>query len=190
MQQPERKHILQSLDGALGKVEWTYALAAGYGALFITAVGCAEVLGRRFLGSPVHGAIDMIEVAMVLVALAGVSLMQANAGHIRMTVFISMFRGARTRASIDLITYVFAAALIGALLVTVSMHTLNMIQRGGATTQIYIPLWIAGAMIVFSLLLMILRLALQIVATIRVIVWPGAEPYALPRDSAAVPEEV
>lgn len=193
MQQSERPHIFERLDRWLGKVEWTFALVAGYGALLITAVGCAEVVGRRFLSSPVHGAIDIIEVTMVLVALAGVSLMQANAGHIRMTVVIALFRGVRLRAAIDLFAYAFAATLIAALLVTCAMHTLNIIQRGGATTQIYIPLWIAGGIIVASLLLMTLRLLLQIAATIRIIAWPDAEPHGLPRDPAStvtsVPEE-
>ena len=129
---------------------------------------------------------------MVLVALAGMALTQSQAGHIRMTLIVSFFKNPRARTALDFIAYFFGTLLIGALIVTCSMHAWNIFQRGGGTSQLYIPYWIAGVVISLSLLMLFLRLALQSAATLRLLIWPDAEPYGLPvpAEVAAVPAEV
>lgn len=183
MPELERRHILERIDSALRRVEWVFALIAGYGVLFVTAVGCAEVIGRGLFNSPIFGAIDMIEMSMVLIALAGISLAQSNAGHIRMTVFIGFVKGVRAKSVVDLVAYLFAFALVAALVITCTMYGWNIFQRGGGTSQLYIPYWIAGLVIVCSLILLTLRLVLQIVAAVRIIIWPDARPYGLPPEA-------
>lgn len=179
----DRGHILERFSRGLSTIERPYALVAGYAMMLVVVIGCVAVGSRHLAGAPVVGIIDMIETLMVLMALAGMSLCQSYAGHVRMTLFTAQIRNARARHAIDLVGYGIGLIFMFAMLVTCAFYARDLFVLGGASSDIGIPTWIPAFTICGSLLLMGIRLLIQTVASVRMIIWPGAAPYGLPSET-------
>lgn len=188
----DRGQFLERLSGALSIVERLCALVAGYAMMVVVVIGCLAVVSRHMAGFPIVGIIDVIEALMVPIALAGISLCQSHAGHVRMTLFTARIRGARARHAANLVGYGIGLAFNLAMLVTCAFFARDLFVLGGASADIGIPTWIAAFVVCGSLLLMVLRLLIQTIATIRMIVRPDAVPHGLPAESEShsLPVEV
>jgi TRAP-type C4-dicarboxylate transport system permease small subunit len=173
------KHFLIKCDVTLQAIERAVAYVAGAGILVMMLAGCLEVLARKVLGTPILGVVDLIEASMVAVALLGMAYCQGHAGNVRMTLAVSYLRG-RAAYVADLLGYVVAVLFIGAVLVGARTYALNYFDLGGVTPQLGIPQWIVAALVPISLVLLLLRLLLQMVATVRLVLWLDAEPAGLP----------
>lgn len=177
------RHPLARLDAGLMAVERLVAQLAGAGILLLMLAGCVEVLSRKLFGRPIPGVVDVIEASMVGVALLGMAYCQAQAGNVRMTLIVSALRG-RLAHLADLLGYLVGAVFIAAVLMGARVYMMNYFTLGGASPQLGLPLWMVAALVPVSLVLLLARLLLQVVAAARLVIWPGAEPQGLPAGGA------
>lgn len=179
------KPLLHTLDRFLGQFEKIIALIAGVGVIAIMLAGCAEVLMRTLFRRPIVGVVDMVEAMMVGVALLGMAYCQSKGGNVRMTLLVSNLRGRASTAS-DALSYFIGFVFVSAVTYGAAHHLMNFLRLGGTSPQLGIPLWIVSSVALLSLVVLAIRLALQFVASVRLLVWPDAEPVGLPRSEPGI----
>ena len=94
---------LSRLDRGLHRVERQLALLSGLAVFSLMFLAVFSVGGRNFFNQPLPGYVDWIEQIMPLIAFMGVAYTQRNGGHIRMDIFVGLFRG-RALWLVELVT--------------------------------------------------------------------------------------
>lgn len=176
--------LLRGTDRWLGQVENLFTLVAAACIFGLMFLGIAQVLGRQLLDRPMIGYIDFVELSMATFAFMGVAYCQRVGGHVRMDLFVNLAKG-RLHWSMELIGTLLPLVLIGVLIYYSWDHFLRAYDSGDSTIDIQLPVWPSKLLVPVSFSLLFLRLLVQLVAYVRLLLYPQAEPVAVPRTLGA-----
>jgi TRAP-type C4-dicarboxylate transport system permease small subunit len=176
---------LSRVDRALYRVERALALLSGLAVFSLMILAVISVGGRNFFNQPLPGYVDWIEQIMPLIAFMGVAYTQRDGGHIRMDIFVGLFRG-RALWVVELVTTI--AVLI--LMVLLVWGSWAHFQRSfdfnaplwsrDSSIDIGLPIWPAKLLAPIAFAVLSLRLLLQVWGFGRALVAGDERPVAVP----------
>ena len=176
---------LSRLDRGLYRVESQLALLSGLAVFSLMILAVISVGGRNFLNQPLPGYVDWIEQIMPLIAFMGVAYTQRNGGHIRMDIFVGLFRG-RALWLVELVTTLLVLIVMLLLVWGSWAHfersfdwTAPMWSRD-SSMDIALPIWPAKLLAPVAFGVLSLRLMLQAWGFGRALVTGDAHPVAVP----------
>ncbi len=181
----EDSSLLSRLDRALQPVERICAMASGLAIFSLMFLAAISVTGRKFFGTPLPGYVDLIEVAMPIIAIMGISYVQRDGSHIRMDMVVSALKG---RA-----LWLFELLSVLMILILMTMLTWGAYEHfdrafdcarplcsRDSTTDIYIPWWPSKLMVPIAFGVLVARLVLQSIGYARALVLGLENPVAVP----------
>lgn len=171
----------------LRPVENTLNFIAAVAVLFLMMLGVVQVIMRvRWLfAAPIYGYIDMIELAMPILAVLGISYAQRHGTHIRMEILILQLKG---RVLWVIETFGSLVTLILIVLLTrfawVFFHDAYL--SGDSTTDALLLTWPSKLLVPMALAILSVRLLVQTIAGLRLAIDPTREPIGVvvPHDMA------
>lgn len=172
--------VLGILDVRLGRVEVWFDLVAAICIFALMFLGMAQVLGRTLFNLPVAGYIDLVELSMATFAFLGVAYCERLGGHVRMDFFLKLAKG-RTHWAMEVFGMLVALFIIGVLVWYGFQHFLRAYQIGDTTIDAELPVWPSKLLVPVAFSLLWLRLLLQLAGFIRLLIYPDAEPIAVPK---------
>lgn len=181
----EDSSILSRLDRALLPVERICAMTSGLAIFSLMFLAAISVSGRKFLGTPLPGYVDLIEVAMPIIAIMGISYVQRDGSHIRMDMVVSALKG-RALWLFELVSVLAILVLMIALVMGSFAHfdrafdCARPLCSMDSTTDIYIPWWPSKLVVPIAFSVLVLRLILQAVGYGRAFVLGLENPVAVP----------
>lgn len=181
----EDSSLLSKLDRALLPVERFCAYLSGFAIFSLMFLAAYSVGRRKFLGMPVQGYVDIIEVLMPLIAIMGVSYVQRDGSHIRMDMLVGALRG-RVLWLFELVTVLLMLVLMVALTWGAWEHfersfdCARPLCSKDSTTDIYLPWWPAKLVVPIAFAVLVLRLILQAWGYARALVLGLETPPAVP----------
>jgi TRAP-type C4-dicarboxylate transport system permease small subunit len=176
---------LSRIDRGLYRIERQLALLSGLAVFSLMVLAVFSVGGRNFFNQPLPGYVDWIEQIMPLIAFMGVAYTQRDGGHIRMDIFVGMFRG-RALWLIELITTVLVLALMLLLVWGTWAHFARSFDWNApmwsrdSTMDIALPIWPAKVLAPIAFAVLSLRLMLQVWAFGRALITGAERPVAVP----------
>ncbi len=182
--------LLGVVDRFISRIENLFNGIASIFVVIVMLYMCAEVLSRKFLGRPLPGVIDWIEVLMVTFAFLGASYCQRVGGHVRMDLLVGRLRGHKR----VLWTFEALAIAVGLFYIaTIAYRSFTQdfmwaYTLGDSTMDIYLPVWPSKLVVSVALSLLSIRLAVNLWGYIRLAISPEATPYAVPimKDAATI----
>jgi TRAP-type mannitol/chloroaromatic compound transport system permease small subunit len=171
---------LLTIDAILARVENFLNDIGGVAIFALMWLTMAEVLGRRLLNMPVPGAIDYIEVGMVLFAFIGAAYCQRQGGHVRMDLLVSNLKG-RVQWAIEALGVLIAAVYIGIIVFASAKDAWRSYEFGDETIDINLTIWPSKLVVPLALAVLELRLLVQLWGYLRLIVLPDAPLLAVPK---------
>ncbi|MFK7945420.1 MAG: TRAP transporter small permease [Paracoccaceae bacterium] len=172
--------IVWRLDRFLRWPEDALNLIAATAILFLMLLGVVQVVLRaKFLfNAPIFGYIDMIELAMPVLAIIGISYCQRQGTHIRMDILMGRLTG-RTLWSIE--TFAGLCTLvIAALLAWFAWNFFyDAYNIGDSTTDAEIDTWPSKLLVPLAFGLLVLRMITQTMGAARLAVNPDLTPVGV-----------
>ncbi len=179
MPEPAGESLLARLDRWLTWLEDALSLVAAMVILALMIFGTMNVIGRKFLGMPVWGYVDIVTLFMVAFSFLAISAMQRVGGHIRMELFVRNFHG-RFLWIVELLG-VLVAVFIMAVLITYSYQAfVRAFELGDSTIDREIATWPSKIWVPIAFSVLLARLLLQAAGYLRLIIRPDAQPVAVP----------
>lgn len=182
--------LLSRVDRVLFRLEGWLALLSGIAVFSLMLLAVVSVGGRNFFNQPLPGYVDWIEQIMPLIAFMGVAYTQRLGGHIRMDIFVAMFKG-RALWLIEFITTLLVLLLMVLLVWGSWAHfersfdwNAQMWSRD-SSMDIALPIWPAKLLAPVAFGVLSLRLALQAWGFGRAFVEGAERPVAVPLIEAA-----
>ena len=176
----ETRSTLLTIDKILGHIENFLNDIGGLAIFALMWLTMAEVIGRRLLNSPVPGAIDYIELGMILFAFMGAAYCQREGGHVRMDLLVSNLKG-RVQWAVEAIGVLIAAVYIGIIIIASARDTWRSYEFGDETVDINLTVWPSKLVVPVALTFLELRLLVQLWGYLRLLVLPDAPPWAVPK---------
>ena len=176
---------LSRLDRGLYRIERQLALLSGIAVFSLMILAVFSVGGRNFFNQPLPGYVDWIEQIMPLIAFMGVAYTQRDGGHIRMDIFVGMFRG-RALWLVELITTVAVLVLMLLLVWGSWAHFERSFDWNApmwsrdSSMDIALPLWPAKLLVPIAFGVLSLRLGLQVWGYGRALINGAKRPVAVP----------
>lgn len=172
--------LLGVVDRFISKIENVFNAIAAIFVVIVMLYMCAEVLSRKFLGRPLPGVIDWVELLMATFAFLGAAYCQRLGGHVRMEILLGRLRGR--------ILWAFEALTTGIALTYICIVGYKSFTEsfwwaydlGDSTMDIYLPVWPSKLIVPVALFLLALRLAINLWGYLRMFASPTATPYAIP----------
>jgi len=160
-------------DRLLRPFEDVLNFVAAMAVLFLMGLGVVQVVMRlRWLfRAPIFGYIDMIELAMPILAVLGIAYCQRHGVHIRMDILIQNLRG---RALWVIETVNAAIMLLIAALLTFYSYDFFMsaYTSGDSTVDAQYLTWPSKLLVPVALALLSLRLVVQLFGCLRLAIDP------------------
>jgi C4-dicarboxylate transporter, DctQ subunit len=176
----KKSSALLTIDRILARIENFLNDIGGVAIFALMWLTMAEVLGRRLLNAPVPGAIDYIEVGMVLFAFMGAAYCQREGGHVRMDLLVSNLKG-RVQWAVEAIGVLIAAVYIGIIVMASAKDAWRSYEFGDETIDINLSIWPSKLVVPVALTFLELRLLVQLWGYLRLVVLPDAPPWAVPK---------
>ena len=178
---------MQRFSAALSRLAFGLLLLGTVGMLVSMMLGVADVVGTKFLDWPVPGTLDVTESTMVLIVFGALAYTQERRGHIRVELLYGHV-GPRGKSFMEVVTHVVAFAFF-ALLAWQGIGELRYSWgiREATMGTVRFPLYPARFLLVLGALLLLLRLAIDIVEDLGRL-WRGEPPPAPPGNAAAAVE--
>jgi len=176
---------LSRIDRGLYRVERMLALLSGLAVFSLMILAVISVGGRNFFSQPLPGYVDWIEQIMPLIAFMGVAYTQRDGGHIRMDIFVGLFRG-RALWLVELVTTIVVLILMVLLVWGSWAHFQRSFDWGAplwsrdSSIDIGLPIWPAKLLAPIAFAVLSLRLALQVWGFGRALVTGDERPVAVP----------
>lgn len=187
----EDSSLLSRLDRALLPVERACAMGSGLAIFSLMVLAAISVSGRKFLGMPLPGYVDLVEVAMPIIAILGISYVQRDGSHIRMDMVVMALKG-RALWLFELISVLAILILMLSLVIGSYAHfdrafdCARPLCSMDSTTDIYIPWWPSKLVVPVAFSVLVLRLILQAVGYGRALVFGLESPSAVPLNLTVV----
>jgi TRAP-type C4-dicarboxylate transport system permease small subunit len=171
--------LLDAADRALMAIETFLAGLAGLVILVLMFVGVVEILSRSLFNAPIYGHLDVVELTMISYTVLCVSYCWRKAAHVRMDLLLRRFSG-RGRWSTELVTTALALAFVSLVLPGTWQYFHNAWEIGDSAMNTGLPTWQSKLAVPVGLGILWLRLALEMLAYLRLIADPLATPIAIP----------
>jgi C4-dicarboxylate transporter, DctQ subunit len=191
--------LVHSGDRLLRPVEDVFNFVAAIAVLFLMVLGCVQIVLRirrlcvpwtdlcvPGINQPMFGYIDMIQLAMPILAVLGISYAQRHGVHIRMDILIERLRG-RTLWIVESVNALVTLGIV--LLLTrfswVFFHDAYL--SGDSTIDALYLTWPSKLLVPFALAILVLRMLVQLLGSIRLAIDPARELVGVvaPQDVAA-----
>jgi TRAP-type mannitol/chloroaromatic compound transport system permease small subunit len=168
---------MQRLSAALSGLALGLLLLGTVGMLASMMLGVADVVGTKFLDYPVPGTLEFTESTMVLIVFGALAYAQQRRAHIRVELLYG-HAGPRGKSFMEVVTHVVAFAFF-ALLAWQGIGELRYSWeiREATMGTVRFPLYPARFLLVLGAVLLLLRLALDIVGDLGRL-WRGEPPPA------------
>ena len=175
---------MRSFSATLSRLALGLLLLGAVGMIVSMLLGFADVVGTKFFNWPVPGTLEVTESTMVLIVFGALAYAQERRGHIRVELLYTHV-SARTRSLMDLVTHVVAFVFF-ALIAWQGFGELTYSWeiREATMGTVRFPLYPARFLLLLGAILLLLRLAIDIVEDARR-TWRGAPPPAPPVASPA-----
>ncbi len=179
-------------DRLLSPIEDALNFVAAMAVLFLMGLGVVQVAMRlRWLfNAPIFGYIDMIELAMPVLAVLGISYCQRYGVHIRMDILIQRLRG-RALWAAEAVAALIALVIVVLLTRFSWQFFLDAFLIGDSTVDAEFPTWPSKILVPVALAILALRLLIQFLGAFRLVIDPAREPIGVvvPLDVAAQAKE-
>ena len=174
---------MQTVSAWLGRLALGLLLLGTVGMIAAMFVGVADVVGTEFLGSPVLGTLEFTESTMVLVVFGALAYAQERRSHIRVELLYG-FVGARGKSFMEAVTHIVAFIFFGLVAWQGVGELIYSWEMKEATMgSVRFPLYPARFFLLLGAVLLLLRLAIDIVQDI------GRLQRGEPPPVAALPEQ-
>ena len=170
---------LAMIDATYFKLEEFLNFISGMVFLSLMFVGTYQVFGRKVLGLPVPGYVDIVEISMTAFAFLGLAYCQNLGGHIRMEIILGRFKG-RALYILEFLGTCVVIAVVGILIIYTWQHFMRAFVNGDSTIDIDIILWPSKLAVPLAFGVLMVRLLLQAFGFVRLIQDPNAVPIAVP----------
>jgi TRAP-type C4-dicarboxylate transport system permease small subunit len=163
-------------DRMLRPIEDLLNFIAATAVLFLMMLGVVQVIMRlRWLFSaPIFGYIDMIELAMPILAVLGISYCQRHGVHIRMDILIQNLRG-RALWIVETFNALFTLIIVVLLTRFSWVFFYNAYTSGDSTVDAQYLTWPSKLLVPIALALLSLRMVVQLLGSLRLAIDPDRE---------------
>lgn len=168
--------IVDRSDHLLRPIENLMNLVAAFAVMFLMLLGVVQVIMRmRWLFSaPIFGYIDMIELAMPILAVLGISYCQRHGVHIRMDILMQFMKG---RVLWAMEAFGAFITLVIAVLLTrfswVFFHDAYL--SGDSTVDAQFLTWPSKILVPIALAILSIRMLIQFLGSLRLAIDPERE---------------
>lgn len=147
--------------------------------LLLMTLGTAQVVLRTLFNKPITGYIDLVELSMAGMAFLGAAYCQRLGAHVRMEILVGQLRG-RMLWAFETFGILVAMIIIGVLVWYGWGHFLRSYQLGDSTIDAEFPVWPSKLLVPIAFAFWWIRLAIQLLASIRLLLNPAAIPGGIP----------
>lgn len=178
------------LDRGIRPVEDAANLIAAVAIFLLMVLGTAQILLRTVFNSPIAGYIDLVELSMAGMAFLGAAYCQRLGAHIRMEILVARLRG-RWLWALEVFGTTVALIIIGVLVWYGWGHFLRSYTLGDTTIDAEFPVWPSKLLVPVAFALWWIRLAIQLVGSLRLLRNPELEPagVALIQDVKSIAQD-
>lgn len=191
--------IVWSGDRLLRPLENALNFVAAVAVLFLMVLGCVQIILRirqicvpwtdlcvAGINRPMFGYIDMIQLAMPILAVLGISYAQRYGVHIRMDILVERLRG-RTLWLIETFNTLVTLGIIVLLTRFSWVFFRDAYTSGDSTIDAQYLTWPSKILVPISLGILALRLVVQLLGSVRLAIDPARElvGVVVPQDVAA-----
>lgn len=184
--------VIDRGDRLLRPVEDLLNFVAAVAVLFLMLLGVAQVVMRvRWLFSaPIFGYIDMIELAMPVLAILGISYCQRHGVHIRMDILMGQMRG-RALWALEAFGALVTLGIVALLTRFSWVFFYDAYNIGDSTVDAQFPTWPSKLLVPVALGILSLRMLIQFLGAVRLMIDPERELVGViePLDVAAQARE-
>ncbi len=169
---------MQTFSAWLGRLALWLLLLGTLGLIAAMLVGVADVVGTEFLGRPVLGTLEFTESTMVLVVFGALAYAQQRRAHIRVELLYGQV-GPRGKSFMEAVTHIVAFiffTLVGWQGYVELVYSWEIMESTMGSVRF--PLYPARSLLLLGVLLLILRLAIDIVQDIGRLYRGEAPPEA------------
>ncbi len=167
------------LDRALAVIENATALISGVTIFGLMLFAIANIALRKIFNFPIFGYIDVVELTMIVFALAAISYCQRIGGHVRMELVLGAMKGRLLWISEAIATLV--AIFVVLVLIRYSWdYFLNAYINGDSTIDAELSTWPAKLVVPVVMTVLATRLGLQLWGYLRLAIDPARTPLAVP----------
>lgn len=169
---------MRTFSAWLGRLALWLLLLGTLGLIAAMLVGVADVVGTEFLGRPVLGTLEFTESTMVLVVFGALAYAQQRRAHIRVELLYGQV-GPRGKSFMEAVTHIVAFiffTLVGWQGYVELVYSWEIMESTMGSVRF--PLYPARSLLLLGVLLLILRLAIDIVQDIGRLYRGEAPPEA------------
>lgn len=169
---------MQTFSAWLGRLALWLLLLGTLGLIAAMLVGVADVVGTEFLGRPVLGTLEFTESTMVLVVFGALAYAQQRRAHIRVELLYGQV-GPRGKSFMEAVTHIVAFiffTLVGWQGYVELVYSWEIMESTMGSVRF--PLYPARSLLLLGVLLLILRLAIDIVQDVGRLYRGEAPPEA------------
>ena len=158
---------MHTFSAWLGRLALWLLLLGTVGLIAAMLVGVADVVGTDFLGRPLLGTLEFTESTMVLVVFGALAYAQERRAHIRVELLYSHV-GPRGKSFMEAVTHIVAFLFFALMAWQGFVELLYSWEIMESTMgSVRFPLYPARTLLLVGVLLLLLRLAIDIVQDIR-----------------------
>lgn len=155
---------MQRLSATLSQLALGLLLLGTVGMIASMFIGVADVIGTKFFDHPVLGTLEFTESTMVLIVFGALAYTQERRGHIRVELLYNHV-GPRGQSCMEAVTHI-VAFIFFAILAWQAVGELQYSWEMKEATMgsVRFPLYPARFLLLLGVLLLLVRLALDVVA--------------------------
>ena len=174
-----RSGSLATANHLLGLVDTALIAIAAVGIFCLMLFGVAEIVLRLLFNRPVIGYLDILEQSLAIFAFLGAAFAQHAGAHIRMEMLIAALKG-RALWAAELFGTLIAIFVLAVIIRYSWIYFMSAWELGDSTADIELPTWPSKLLVPVAFSIWLLRLVIQATGFARLLVWPDAEPLAVP----------
>jgi len=179
--------FIDRADRMLSPVENLLNFIAAAAVMFLMLLGAVQIVLRIkwLFNAPIFGYIDMIELAMPILAILGISYCQRHGIHIHMDILVGRLRG-----RVLWVVETFAALVSLAIVVLLTRFSweffMNAYTSGDSTTDALLLTWPSKLLAPIAFAILAVRFAIQFLGAVRLTGDPHLAPVGVvvPKDVA------
>lgn len=166
---------MQRLSTWVQRLALLLLLLGALGMIISMFLGVADVVGTKFLGMPVPGALEVTESTMVLIVFGALAYTQSRRGHIRVEILYN-YAGPRGKSFMEAFTHLFAFVYFALLAWQGFNEVLYSWEIREATMgTVRFPLYPARFLLFIGTALLLVQLALDLIQDLGRM-WRGEAP--------------
>lgn len=182
----EHSGLLPWLSRLSGYIEDFLTIVAGLCIFALMIFGVTDIVMFLVFNNPIVGYLDIVEQSMAIFAFIAVAYAQRMGSHVRMEMFIGALRG-RALWLLELIGTLIGAFVVAVIIWYSWKYFMSAWSVGDSTSNIELPTWPSKLLVPVAFTLWLVRLLIQAAGFARLVIYPDAEPIAVPtiKDAAA-----